>query len=503
METVRIGRVPLSRRLRADLEAGGPGHLIRHIGRKLASPLVEWGRLAFYARDLDGDLPLPPAPRGLQLRQASVADVGRLLYPERPVTADGLAERFRRGHLCFVALDAAGAAAHARWVSTDRAYIPELDADAVMAPGEAYMYDGYTRPDARGAGIDGAIRSLIFLRMHEGGFRRVYSYVRADNPIGTRAARRWQRFTGAVRYVRFRGGRPRMLSGSGEHPRLVPGGREERKRAERARALHEWFSSWLSAPLERRSTGYDALPEPYFASTAQYVVDTLGLDPEVDNVLDVGCDSAMVSGRVALKCRTLVGVDYIPELLLDAGRRRALAPASGNAVFAAADGRQLPFAAGAFGKVYCMGVIHCLPTQEDGLAMIRDLVRVCAPGGTVLVGAIPDHAKRWVRRRDFWKENGWAQRLRLLASLAVPVSLKPTLSRLGIGRTRGPSFLDYDLEEIRRLIVSDTLRAEVRAFPKAYWNRDFRRTRSNLVLNKLGVSRSRTARLQGITPGAY
>jgi hypothetical protein len=125
-----------------------------------------------------------------------------------------------------------------------------------------------------------------------------------------------------------------------------------------------------------------------------------------------------------------------------------------------------------------------MPSRKDGLAMIKDLVRVCAPGGTVLVGAVPDRAKRWVRRHDLWKENGWGQRLRLLASLAIPPGLKPLLRRVGIGRAQGPSFLDYDLDEIRRFIGSDGIQARVLPFPDEYWNRDFRRTRSNLVLTK-------------------
>jgi ubiquinone/menaquinone biosynthesis C-methylase UbiE len=481
----KIGRAPWSQRLQADLEAGGLGHVIRHIGRKVASPVVEWGRLVFYARDLDRELPAPATP-GLELRQASAADLARLIYPGRPVTAESLAERFRRGHLCFVALDGEGAASHARWVSTDQAYIPELDSDVVLAAGEAYMYDGYTRPDARGTGIDGAIRCFIFRSLRDAGFKRVYSYVRADNPMGVRAARRWQRHAGAVRYVTLRGSRPRVWSGRGEHPRLARGGaREEQERAERAQALRAWFTSWLSAPLASRSTGYASLPEAYFASTAQYVVETLALDPGSDRVLDVGCDSAMVSRRVAPHCRKLVGVDYMAELLLDAGRAGALPSAGSNAAFAAADGRRLPFAAGAFTKVYCIGVIHCLPSRQDGLAIIKDLLRVCAPGGRVLVGGVPDRAKRWVRRLDLWKESGWARRLRLLASLVVPPGLKPALRRLGVGRAEGPSFLDYDLEELERLITSDTVRAQVLPFPEAYWNRDFRRTRSNLVLTKL------------------
>ena len=241
------GRAPWSKRLRADLEAGGLRHVIWHIGRKLASPVLEWGRLGFYARDLDGPLPDSPATPGLELRQASAEDLRRLVYAGKPVTAESLAERFRRGHLCFVAIDGDVEAAHARWVATDQAYIPELDSDVVLAAGEAYMYDGYTRPDARGSGIDGAIRCFIFRSLREAGFRRVYSYVRADNPVGVRAAQRWQRLAGNVRYLTPRGCRPLVWSGGGEHPRLAPGGkRQEQERAERAAALR------ASAPVPAR-----------------------------------------------------------------------------------------------------------------------------------------------------------------------------------------------------------------------------------------------------------
>ena len=483
---MNVERAPWSRRLQADLEAGGLRHVIRHIGRKLASPVVEWGRVCFYARDLDADLPAPRAMQGIELRQASPADLGRLTYPERPATAESLAERFLRGHRCFMAIDGERKAAHTRWVATDQACIPELDADVVLAAGEAYMYDGYTRPDARGTGIDGAIRCLIFQSMREAGYRRVYSYVRGNNPVGLRAAQRWQRFTGGVRYLRLRGCRPLVGSGRGEHPRLAgAASRNATERRARAESMRVWFSSWQAAPLANRSTGYAPMPDAYFSATAQYVVETLGLDPQADLVLDVGCDSAMVSRRVAPQCGRLVGVDFMPELLLDAGRAGVLPLAGANAAFAAADGRQLPFGAGVFTKVYCMGVIHCLPSRPDGLAMIRDLLRVCAPGGTVLVGAIPDHAKRWVRRLDLWKESRWKRRLRLLVSLAVPPGLKLSLRRLGIGRSEAPPFLDYDLRELACLLASDTVRAEVRPFPDAYWNRDFRRTRSNLVLTRV------------------
>lgn len=489
----KTARASWAERVRTDFEAGGLVHVIRHICHKLGSPALEWGRLAFYARDLDGGLPQPAASRAVELRQATEADLPRLVFDGKPTSAAALAERFRQGHLCFVAIDAGGRVTHARWVSTDRAHVPELDADVVMPPGEAYMYDGYTRPEARGTGIDGVMRCFIFRSLKDAGLRRAHSYVRGDNPVGVRAAQRWQRLTGTVPYLRLTGFRPLVGAGRGQYPQLV-GKRalETRERDERAQALRAWFRSWIGGPLHNRSTGYTAPPEAYFKATAQYVVETLKLDADSDVVLDVGCDSAMVSRHVAPHCRKLVGVDFVPELLTDISRAQIVSPAAGNAAFAAADGRQLPFRSSTFSNVYCNGVVHALPSRPDGLAMIQDMVRVCAPGGRVLVGCIPDRRKRWHRRLDLWNESGLAPRLRLLASLVVPPPMKRALRRRGLlpGQD-GPTFLEYDLAELRRSLASDGVRVEILSFPECFWSRDYRRTRSNLLITKLPVSSGR------------
>lgn len=45
-----------------------------------------------------------------------------------------------------------------RWITTTRGYIPEIDRDVELAPRQAYFYNGHTRPDMRGRGIDGAAK---------------------------------------------------------------------------------------------------------------------------------------------------------------------------------------------------------------------------------------------------------------------------------------------------------------------------------------------------------
>jgi SAM-dependent methyltransferase len=127
--------------------------------------------------------------------------------------------------------------------------------------------------------------------------------------------------------------------------------------AHRAGDWRRWFEGWLREPLAKRSIGFHELPEDAFQAMARHISSTLSLDPSRDVVLDVGCDSAMVSRLVAPHCARLVGGDYIPGMLADAQRRSgteaALPP---SRCFSAADGRSLPFRSDTFAKAYCSGV---------------------------------------------------------------------------------------------------------------------------------------------------
>lgn len=470
------------------LAEGGPQHLLLQALRKLTRPLLECGSVIFFARDLSEPPPEPRAALDLKLHIASPAQLDLLLNsPEFPQTEEMLRERFRAGDICFAALDAEGKLAHSRWVTTRRGYIPELDMELFLKPGEAYMYDGYTRPDLRGRGIDGFVRCSIFVALRAGGFNRLYSYVRGDNPVGLRAARRWLRPVGRLWYLRFRGARPLVLAEGGpELPVLIKRTDIEKRqqtRLSRARAWRAWFESWLDEPHAKRSSGFSALPEEYFVSAADYIVSALALDPKSDLVLDVGCDSAMISRLVAPHCLRLVGVDFIPGLLADIPDEAAKSASSRRACFVAADGRLLPFKSHVFTKAYCSAVIHTLPSVEDGARMIEELVRVCRPGGTILVASIPDRAKRFSAYLEAWRRSSLAGRLRLLTSLALPRPAKDVLRRLlGLEQQNQLISLDYDLEKLKRRLEAQGLVCQILDFPENYWSRDFRKTRSNLLI---------------------
>ena len=179
---------------------------IASIALRLAtSPLVEYGRLVFFVRALDDDRDWPKAPTspGLEIRQADVSEIPKLISAGRadPTLA---ALRFRRGDQCVVVVDRDGQILHNRWVTVMPTPVPELLRDIIPRRDEAYFYDGYTRPEARTFGLDGAVRSYIFDTLRAAYYARVYSYVRGDNRPGLRAASCWQAPVGELGYVRVR-----------------------------------------------------------------------------------------------------------------------------------------------------------------------------------------------------------------------------------------------------------------------------------------------------------
>jgi GNAT superfamily N-acetyltransferase len=181
-----------------------PAGLGVRVLRRLLKPLIETGTLTFFVRDLQEDQALLPTPSGIVVRQLQPADRDVLLYgadPER--TWEALRARFDSDDVCFAALDEQGRALHTRWVTLTGAYLPELDRYFVPGADSAYAYDAYSRPDARGRGLDAAVRKAVFAAMRARGKRHVYSYARGDNPPGLRAAARHQREAGTVRYVRL------------------------------------------------------------------------------------------------------------------------------------------------------------------------------------------------------------------------------------------------------------------------------------------------------------
>lgn len=483
-------RPSLYARTRAAVRAGGVRYAVGRGLRRLTSPLVETGTLVVFVRDLEGPLPAPPGGGGFEVREASPAETGDLLAGCDPGrSAETLLERFRRGHACFAVSGRDGRPAHTRWVTTEPPYIPEVRRHLLLAPGDAYFYDGFTRPDARGRGLDGIARCAIFRALRDRGFRRAVSYVRADNPVGLRAAGRWQQPVGRVRYLRLAGSAPRLLGAEVMAPlafsRQPAFEDDEEVRAARARSWRQWFDGWLAQPLEKRSTGFSNLPREYFTATGAFIAEVLDLDSDADSVLDVGCDSAAVSRWVAPRCRRLTGFDLVAGQVRDSSRLDIRCAAGEAPRFFTADARLQPLPAGAFDKAYCISVIHTLPTHEDGFRVIREMVRVCRPGGRILVGGVPDRSLHRRGRAERWKRGSWRQRLEIAASLLLPAPVKGLLRR-ALGLPPPLVYLEYDLPALSERVRELGVDCRVVPFPEDFWSVDFRTTRSNLLITLPG-----------------
>lgn len=107
--------------------------------------------------------------------------------------------------------------------------------------------------------------------------------------------------------------------------------------------------------------------------------------PPADRLLDAGCGP---SSRLAEVGLYPTGVDLTPSYV------RAYLQGGGQALVGSAD--QLPFADSQFGGVWSFALFHHLPDMTAA-SVLKELVRVCKPGGYVVVfdAVLPHH--RWQR----------------------------------------------------------------------------------------------------------
>jgi len=128
---------------------------------------------------------------------------------------------------------------------------------------------------------------------------------------------------------------------------------------------------------------YDRLGPRLFSSRSEEerwraLAREIGLGRD-DRVLDVGCAVGDVALTLAEHGCEVAGLDWSPRMVARAreeAERRSL-----PARFEVHDAREpLPFPDGAFDAVSCFGLLETLREREP---LLRELVRVLAPGGTL------------------------------------------------------------------------------------------------------------------------
>ena len=157
--------------------------------------------------------------------------------------------------------------------------------------------------------------------------------------------------------------------------------------------------------IEAHGWGYSA---EVALSTIEDIREKLGVEPG-HKLLEVGCGSGMVLNRLLAPGQIGWGVDKSESLLRSAER---FGVTTGQVRLVLGEAYPLPFPDESFDRVLCYSVFINFPTTGYACKALEELIRVCRPGGIILVGDIYGY---WQLVRARWK----SQRLTLETARAL------------------------------------------------------------------------------------
>jgi SAM-dependent methyltransferase len=130
----------------------------------------------------------------------------------------------------------------------------------------------------------------------------------------------------------------------------------------------------------RQASVFNAAAPIAAADALQMIVDAADPVPG-DRMLDIACGGGLVARAFARHVRHATGIDVTPAML-DEARNAAAQSGLTNTSWDQGDVTQLPYADGSFTIVATRFSFHHF---LDPLAALREMVRVCAPGGRIVV----------------------------------------------------------------------------------------------------------------------
>lgn len=123
--------------------------------------------------------------------------------------------------------------------------------------------------------------------------------------------------------------------------------------------------------------------------TLRLLVETMEVNRE-DDALDVACGPGIVACAMAEIARSVHGIDLTPAMIEQA-RKRQIEKGLSNVAWRIGDGAELPYPEDSFTLVATRYSFHHL---IDPGAVLREMTRVCRPGGRVaVIDVTPEAAK--------------------------------------------------------------------------------------------------------------
>jgi ubiquinone/menaquinone biosynthesis C-methylase UbiE len=187
----------------------------------------------------------------------------------------------------------------------------------------------------------------------------------------------------------------------------------------------------------RQVVGFATAPSIKDETALKLIVEFSGAGPS-DTVLDVACGPGLVVCAFARVVRHATGIDITPAML-DHARSAAAAQGLTNVTWRLGDVLPLPWPDGAFTLVTSRFAFHHF---LDPQAVLHEMVRVCAPGGAVMVvdaAPAPDKADAY-NRMELLRDPSHTRAMPLVEHLEL-------FRRAGLPEPRVTNYrLDSDLE---------------------------------------------------------
>ena len=140
---------------------------------------------------------------------------------------------------------------------------------------------------------------------------------------------------------------------------------------------------------------YYASGRPVPVDPNMIIEDVLSKIPVTKNdvVLDVGCGTGVITIPLSKHCQHIHALDSGAKVL-EKARARCKEEHVANITYYLGSALDLPFEENSFNHVLMYGVIHLFENEEQVNRAVAQLVRVCKPGGRILIAEIPDQKSR-------------------------------------------------------------------------------------------------------------
>lgn len=186
--------------------------------------------------------------------------------------------------------------------------------------------------------------------------------------------------------------------------------KDKEKKSDKLVSYSDWLTHWREKALQKNQnlrsvSGYEGKLSYLSEKTSKILVNSivkhLSLKP-TDILLDVGCGAGMLTVPLQKFVGRIIGIDPVIEML-------EYLPRTIKTYVAKAD--KLPFLSEKFDKILCHSIFQYFPNEEYALRVIKELERVCKPGGLIYIVDIPDNEQEVEYNKYKKKEKHTLKRL--------------------------------------------------------------------------------------------